>query len=290
VSRTSPALSLIPKAASTPTLAQWFPLSHDNVHQISPVSLVKAVNGDGAVTTMEGNKSGGLDPNRRGDQVRRAQATVHVRVDGEWGSTTEAPDDVRRRHHRGGVTGRGRRDRGRLGGPAPDLGVAHRQVRQRRANRPRGRPPADRRPDIRRSEGVGEQVDGSPRRGRAPRPDHGAQVEARGYRRRHRRRAVDRRPPGVPRDLPSARRRVRSRHRRTCSSVCELPASPWRRTRRRRRPRCCSTSRPGPGDRPTHCGWARVRSRTISSVDRAGGIGPVPGRLASRRSACCRAS
>ncbi len=138
VFRKSLASSLIPKAAYTPTFAQWFrdrrqwgdrprpgavvffDFPGDSMHRISHVALVEAVNGDGSITTIEGNTSsgrrgsqrdgdgvwrrtrrtgivgygypaygGGPVRDRGGDQVRRTQAAVHVPVDGDWGPKTD---------------------------------------------------------------------------------------------------------------------------------------------------------------------------------------------------------
>jgi surface antigen len=138
VFRKSLASSLIPKTAYTPTFAQWFrdhrqwgndprpgavvffDFPNDNVNRISHVGLVEAVNGDGTVTTIEGNTSsgqsgsqhdgdgvwrrtrrtgivgygypaygGGTVPPPTGDQVRRTQVAVHVAVDGDWGPATD---------------------------------------------------------------------------------------------------------------------------------------------------------------------------------------------------------
>jgi hypothetical protein len=137
VFRRSLASSLIPKAAFTPTFAQWFrdhrqwgdrprpgavvffDFPNDNLRRISHVGLVEAVNGDGTVTTIEGNTSSGrrgsqrdgdgvwrrtrrtgivgygypaygsVPPPPAGDQVRRTQAAVHVAVDGDWGPQTD---------------------------------------------------------------------------------------------------------------------------------------------------------------------------------------------------------
>jgi surface antigen len=135
VFRQSLAAQLIPKAAFTPAFAKWFQkrgqwgttprpgavvffdFPGDGVGRISHVALVEAVNGDGTITTIEGNTSSG----RRGSQrdgdgvyrrtrrtgivgfgypayehvpvpdgpVRRTQAAVHVRVDGDWGPVTD---------------------------------------------------------------------------------------------------------------------------------------------------------------------------------------------------------
>jgi hypothetical protein len=136
--RKSLASSLIPKAAYTPTFAQWFrdrrqwgarprpgavvffDFPGDNVHRISHVGLVESVNGDGTVTTIEGNTSSGrrgsqrdgdgvwrrtrrtgivgygypayagdAAPQSTGDPVRRTQVAVHVAVDGDWGPATD---------------------------------------------------------------------------------------------------------------------------------------------------------------------------------------------------------
>ena len=95
VFRRSLAASLIPKAAYTPTFAQWFrdhgkwgttprpgavaffDFPNDNLRRISHVGLVEAVKGDGTVTTIEGNTSSGQGGSQRdGDGVwRRARRT-----------------------------------------------------------------------------------------------------------------------------------------------------------------------------------------------------------------------
>jgi surface antigen len=152
VFRKSLASSLIPKAAYTPTFAQWFRDRHqwggtplpgavvffdfpnDNLHRISHVGVVEAVNGDGTVTTIEGNTSSGRRGSQRdgdgvwrrtrrtgivgygypaygsgpganlaGDEVRRTQAAVHVRVDGEWGPKTDQAVTLVRSAARGRV-------------------------------------------------------------------------------------------------------------------------------------------------------------------------------------------
>lgn len=139
VFRQSLASQLIPKAAFTPTFAQWFKdhgrwgekprpgavvffdFPGDKVHRISHVALVEAVNGDGSITTIEGNTCSGRKGSQRdgdgvwrrtrrvgivgygypaydggngrspapGVVVRRTQAAVHVRVDGDWGPVTD---------------------------------------------------------------------------------------------------------------------------------------------------------------------------------------------------------
>jgi surface antigen len=136
VFRQSLAASLIPKAGYTPTFAQWFrdhgrwgtaprpgavvffDFPNDRLHRISHVGLVEAVNGDGSITTIEGNTSSGRGRSQRDgdgvwrrvrrtgivgygyprydgveppqvDVVRRVQAAVHVRVDGGWGPDTD---------------------------------------------------------------------------------------------------------------------------------------------------------------------------------------------------------
>ena len=98
----------------------FFDFPGDSLHRISHVALVEAVNGDGSITTIEGNTSSGQrgsqrdgdgvwrrtrrtgivgygypaygsgpGRNRGGDQVRRTQAAVHVPVDGDWGPETD---------------------------------------------------------------------------------------------------------------------------------------------------------------------------------------------------------
>jgi hypothetical protein len=83
VFRKSLASSLIPKAAYTPTFAQWFrdrgqwgqtprpgavvffDFPNDNVNRISHVGVVEAVNGDGTITAIEGNTSSGRSGSQR---------------------------------------------------------------------------------------------------------------------------------------------------------------------------------------------------------------------------------
>jgi hypothetical protein len=137
VFRQSLASGLIPKASYTPTFAQWFrdqgrwgsaprpgavvffDFPNDKIFRISHVGLVEAVNGDGSITTIEGNTSSGRTGSQRdgdgvwrrvrrtgivgygyphydGDEehrpvdvVRRMQAAVHVEVDGDWGPVTD---------------------------------------------------------------------------------------------------------------------------------------------------------------------------------------------------------
>ena len=136
VFRQSLASGLIPKASYTPTFAQWFrdhgqwgsaprpgavvffDFPNDRVFRISHVGLVEAVNGDGSITTIEGNTTsgrGGLQRDGDGvwrrvrrvgivgygyphydgggheqiDVVRRVQVAVHVGVDGDWGPVTD---------------------------------------------------------------------------------------------------------------------------------------------------------------------------------------------------------
>ena len=136
VFRQSLASQLIPKAAFTPAFADWFrkhdqwgttprpgavvffDFPGDTLHRISHVGLVEAVNGDGSITTIEGNTCGGAGSQRDGDGVfrrirrvgivgfgypayghgpeqpqltlvRRTQAAVHVQVDGGWGPITD---------------------------------------------------------------------------------------------------------------------------------------------------------------------------------------------------------
>ena len=95
VFRESHASGLIPKAAYTPTFAQWFrdhrqwggtprpgavvffDFPGDKTFRISHVGLVEAVNRDGSITTIEGNTSSGQRGSQRdGDGVwRRARRT-----------------------------------------------------------------------------------------------------------------------------------------------------------------------------------------------------------------------
>ena len=156
VFRQSLAAQLIPKAAFTPAFAQWFQkrgqwgtvprpgavvffdFPGDEVHRISHVGIVEAVNGDGSVTTIEGNTSCARQGSQRdGDGVwrrtrrtgiagfgypaydraptpvqrengvvRRTQAAVHVPADGEWGPVTDRAVRLVRaaaRGHRGAV-------------------------------------------------------------------------------------------------------------------------------------------------------------------------------------------
>jgi CHAP domain len=95
VFRQSVASGLIPKAAYTPTFAQWFrdhgrwgstprpgavvffDFPGDGINRISHVGLVEAVNRDGTITTIEGNTSSGRGGSQRdGDGVwRRTRRT-----------------------------------------------------------------------------------------------------------------------------------------------------------------------------------------------------------------------
>jgi hypothetical protein len=93
VFRQSHASQLIPKAAYTPTFADWFrthrqwgtaprpgavvffDFPNDGVNRISHVGLVEAVNGDGTIQTIEGNTTG---PQHADDGVWRRTRRVGV--------------------------------------------------------------------------------------------------------------------------------------------------------------------------------------------------------------------
>jgi hypothetical protein len=104
---------LIPKAAYTPTMAGWFQQRGradrtprvgslvfydwpgDGVNRISHVGLVEAVNGDGTITTIEGNTTSGAAGNQRmgGGVWRRRRSTSAVIVYGhpQYDSAAPAP-------------------------------------------------------------------------------------------------------------------------------------------------------------------------------------------------------
>lgn len=97
VFRQSHASQLIPKAAYTPTFADWFRTQHqwgtaprpgavvffdfprDGVNRISHVGIVEAINPDGTVQTIEGNTTCGRNgPQRDGDGVWRRTRRIGI--------------------------------------------------------------------------------------------------------------------------------------------------------------------------------------------------------------------
>jgi surface antigen len=109
--REAGASGLIPKAAYTPTFAAWFQ-SHgqadrtprpgslvfynwpgDGVDRIQHVGIVEAVNGDGTITTVEGNTTSGIagDQSHGGGVWRRRRSTSAVVIYGHPAYDGAAP-------------------------------------------------------------------------------------------------------------------------------------------------------------------------------------------------------